>query len=221
MPFFTRHKPVWLYESLPALYVLAGLAVAVHQRATLGYVCGALVAGTGLLIAGTRFVKRRQAFQRALDDTPSVLVELPRRPRRPGVAMPPVLGHPDLDRQHRQLAAQSAALRQALSSGASAADVELLVHELVDQLGVHFASEQRTLAQLRVPEAPAMAAQHRAALAAIEAALKSFHAAGLALPALVDAVAVRVVDPHVHGAHPPLPSIESALQQLRAHAEAH
>jgi hemerythrin len=214
------HKPAWLYEAMPAVYAAGGVAACLIERSPLGRVSGGLLILLGTVIALVRFKHRRRANQEALTHAPSILAG-PSRTSEMALGLRAlnvvVLGHPELDRQHRQLAALSVSLRVAFKRRDPEADLELQAHELVDELALHFRTEVLAMQRLRVPHANALAGAHAKSLEAAQRAFANFQTGGT-MSALVQALTAGLVEPHVTGVHPELPSLESALVKLRERA---
>lgn len=224
MPSF-RNKPAWLYDAMPAIYLFGGAAAIVLERGPIGLASGALLIVCSITVTVTRWHHRRrendpkrgfpasrQSRYASVISPPSRLASTTELVR---AMLPPKLGHADLDRQHRSLASRTATLRVSFAHNDDAADLELQIHDLVDSLAHHVATEITALARLGVARPEEAVQADRARLKAIERDVESHRVGGLTTEALVERVAGVLVAGHLASAHPPLPSMEMALHLLR------
>jgi hypothetical protein len=215
---FSRNKPQWLYDAQPAIYLATGLAVMALVRNRIGLASGALmiVAAVAILVSRKKY---RQLEQDSVQSRYSSILAPPSRLAATTefvrAIVPPKLGHRDIDRQHRSLASKTATLRVAFAHNDDQADIEMLIHELVDSLARHLHTEREAMDGLGVARAAEAIQADRAQLAGVESDLEIYRSGGMTLEALIDRVAGPLVAGHLMSAHPPLPSMESALQQLR------
>ncbi len=213
------HLPDWLYEAKPALYALGGATFAVCVPSLMGRASGVLLVAAGLVI---RTVRKRHRAREAnallerlstFEAPPSRLAETTAFVR---AVAPPKLGHADIDRQHRGLAAQCATLHIAFEHRDNPADLDLLLGDLVDALAAHFETEDTAMRRLGVSRAEAL---HAADLRAFNEAQRTLAACRRGETTLEDAIrdiTQKAVAAHLKSAHPPLPSMEAALEKLRA-----
>ena len=64
---FDFHKPDWLYEALPYVYVLAGIATITNLGNVLSMVSGGLLVSAGLFIWWMRRTYRRTQKRQSVD----------------------------------------------------------------------------------------------------------------------------------------------------------
>ena len=215
---FSRHKPDWLHDSLPALCLVSGLAAIGSLHNTLGLASGALLIAAALSVLLLRQLERR-AQLRALLTQHSSFVPAPSRLAATTDfvrdILPPVLGHHDIDRQHRSLASKAATLRVAFFHDDDPADIELLVHELIDSLSHHVQFEIDAMARLGVSRRDEDVDADRLQVANAEYDFHLYCTGGMTLEELIDRVAGPLVAGHLTRRHPPLPCMQTALQRLR------
>jgi hypothetical protein len=215
---FSRNKPQWLNESLPAVYLAAGVAVIFLLRNTLGLASGALLIAAAIAILASRRLGTR-AFREAEASRQSSIMARPSRLAATTefvrAIVPPKLGHKDIDRQHRSLASKTATLRVAYAHNDDQADIELLIHELIDAFAHHLQAEIHAMGRLGVSRQDEDVEADRMQLASAEYDFDHYRAGGMTLEALIDRVGGPLVAGHLMRRHPVLPSIESLLQQLR------
>jgi hypothetical protein len=215
---FKRNKPRWLYAALPAIYVLAGIVALATLHNLPGRVGGGLLllAGISILVlrrSGARASRAAEASPQSSVFAPTsrlaATTELVR------AIVPPPLGHQGIDRQHRGLASRAATLRVALAHNDDHADLEALVHELIETLEQHVDDEIVAMGRLDVVRAEQDVAADRARLASARHDIDLHRSGGMTMEALVDRIAGTLVAGHLMGRHPPLPSMDSMLLQLR------
>lgn len=215
---FSHNKPRWLYAALPAIYLAVGIAVIALVHNLLGRASGVLMIVAAVAVLNSRRLgahARREAQasrQSSILAPPSRLAATTEFVR---AIVPPKLGHRDIDRQHRGLASRTATLRVAYAHNDDPLDLEQLVHELVDAVAQHLQGEVDAMARLGAARPHEDVDADRRQLAAAQRDLGVYQAGGMTLEALIDRVAGPLVAGHLARPHPPLPSMEAALQQLR------
>jgi len=216
---FSRNKPLWVHETLPAaVYLAAGVAVILLLRNTLGLASGALLIAAAIAILASRRLGAR-AFREAEASRQSSIMAPPSRLAATTefvrAIVPPKLGHKDIDRQHRSLASKTATLRVAYAHNDDQADIELLIHELIDAFAHHLQAEIHAMGRLGVSRKDEDVEADRMQLASAEYDFDHYRAGGMTLEALIDRIGGPLVAGHLMRKHPMLPSMESLLQQLR------
>lgn len=215
---FYRNKPQWLYASLPAIYLAGGIAVLLWLHSTLGLASGALLISAAIAILATRKLGAR-AFREAEASRQSSILAPPSRlaatTEHVRSIIPPRLGHRDIDRQHRGLASRAATLRVAFAHNDDQADIELLIHELIDAVAHHLAAEIHAMGRLGVARRDEDIEADRMQVASAEYDFDLYRSGGMTLEALIDRVAGPLVAGHLTRRHPTLPPMEAALLQLR------
>ena len=215
---FSRNKPRWLYAAMPAVYLLAGIAAICSLRNTFGLASGCLLVAAAIAILAARRLGAR-AFREAEPSRQSSLLAPPSRLAATTefvrAIVPPKLGHRDIDRQHRSLASKAATLRVAFAHNDDQADLELLIHELMDALAHHLQAEIHAMGRLGVSRTDEDVDADRMELAKAEYDFDLYCAGGMTMEELIERVAGPLVAGHLMRRHPALPSMESLLQQLR------
>jgi hypothetical protein len=215
---FSSNKPQWLHVALPAFHLLAGIVAIAALRNPLGLASGCMLIAAAVAILGLRQhgAGRHRESQASRHSSilapPSRLAATTEFVR--GI-VPHRLGHKDIDRQHRSLALRAATLRVAFAHNDDQADLELLVHELIDALAHHLSAEIQAMGRLGVSRADEDVEADRMQLASAEYDFDLYRAGGMTLEALIERVAGPLVAGHLMRRHPALPSMESLLQQLR------
>jgi hypothetical protein len=221
---FSRRVHRWQPAWLAALAVAGGIAAVTGLRDTLGQSSGALLIAAALASVLLRRLDRR-AQMAALFEQHSSFVAPPSRLAITTdfvrAIMPPTLGHLDLDRQHRSLAARAGTLHVAFFHGDDPADLEVLVHELIDKLAHHVQFEIEAMARLGVVRKDEDVDADRLQVANAEYDFHLYCSGLMSLEELINRVAGPLVAGHLARRHPTLPSLESALQRLRGIAAPH
>jgi hemerythrin-like metal-binding protein len=148
MSFFRGHRPEWIYESLPLLYVAAGVATILALGNEL-----AMFSGGMLISAGVTVLLMRRANRKRLRDVPR-LATGPGTPGAPA-ADPGFLellwrkeyecGEPTIDAQHRNLFATGNALLDAILTSRPKPEIEHFLALLVGDVTHHFRTEEDIL----------------------------------------------------------------------------
>lgn len=216
--FFSKHKPDRLHACLPAACAVSGVAAIWSLHDTRGLASGALLIAAALSILLLRQFGRR-AQMRALLAQHSSFVPAPSRLAATTDLvrdiMPPMLGHHDLDRQHRSLASKAATLRLAFFHSDASEDIELLVHELIDSLSNHVQFEIDAMARLGVSRRDEDVDADRLQVANAEYDFHLYCSGAMTLEELIDRVTGPLVAGHLACRHPALPSMQTALRRLR------
>jgi hypothetical protein len=214
----SSNKPQWLDARLPLICLVAGIAVVAFLRNALGLASGALLIAAAISIFASRRLDRvaqrdaeasRQSTSFAPPSRLAATTEFVR------AIVPPKLGHRDIDRQHRSLASKAATLRVAFAHCDDTADIEFLLHDLVDSLAQHLDTEITAMARLGVARSHDDVAADRAQVAGAERDFEIYRSGGMSLEQLLERIAGPAVAGHLMRRHPLLPSMETALQQLR------
>ena len=201
-----------------ALHGLMGIAAIATLRNTLGLASGALLVAAALATVLLRLMARRGHVREMLehhstfDPAPSRLAATTDVVR---AILPPPLGHEDIDRQHRSLAARAATLRVAFFHGDDPAELELLVHDLIDRMAHHVQAEVDAMARLGVSRRDEDVDADRMQIANAEYDFHLYCTGAMTLGALVERVAGPLATGHLTQRHPPLPCMETALLRLR------
>lgn len=189
------HKPRWLYEALPYLYLGGGALTLVGVRNW-----GAAISSLLLISASAVIWKMRRDYRLRnssgdgggvrLREGGNPLVEMVWRPAFE-------VGHEVIDRQHRRLFAIGNELINAIILRKSKDDIELTLDDLVNDIAEHFRSEEEILQALGrgVPELHLLS--HQRLLAEIRALREKFHRGELQVGELVGFVAYDVIAQHI------------------------
>lgn len=190
------HKPRWLYELLPYLYIGGGAATLLGVR-NLGAVLSSLL----LVSAGGVIWKMRRDYrQRHHGETDagtlggaegaSPLVQMIWRSSFE-------VGHEGIDRQHRRLFVLGNELVNAILLRKSKGDVELMLDDLVNNVAEHFEYEEEVMRGVgRALPADHLAA-HRKMLAETKRLRECFHRGELQVAEVVGYVAYDVIVQHI------------------------
>ena len=216
---FSRHPLPWQPAWLPALSLAVGIAAVAALPNPLGHASGALLIAAALASVLLRQRERRTQMK-ALSEQHSSFATPPSRLAATTefvrAIMPPMLGHRDLDRQHRSLAARAGTLRVAFFHGDDPADIELLVHDLIDKLEQHVQFEIDAMARLGVARKEDDVDADRLQVANAEYDFHLYCSGTMTLEELINRVAGPLVAGHLARRHPSLPPMQAALEQLRA-----
>jgi hemerythrin-like metal-binding protein len=106
-------------------------------------------------------------------------------------------GHELIDRQHRRLFSIGNELIASLLAGSSAADIELLLDDLVGDIGEHFTTEEAVLAEAGRPLDADHLDHHRALRERIKDYRDNCHGGRLRINELVKFIANDVIAGHI------------------------
>lgn len=189
------HKPRWLYEALPYLYLGGGALTLLGVRNW-----GAAISSLLLISAGGVVWKMRRDYRQGhssgdaggvrLREGGNPLVEMVWRPAFE-------VGHEVIDRQHRRLFTIGNELINAIILRKPKDDIELTLDDLVNDIAEHFRTEEEILLALGrvVPELHLLT--HQRLLAEIRALREKFHRGELQVGELVGFVAYDVIAQHI------------------------
>lgn len=196
-----RHGPLpsWLYEALPYAYITAGVASAAILQNASAIVSGLLLVSAGGFIVKIRRDYRARAAMRTQRSEGLADVAAGRRPETAQLIWRAefATGHALIDRQHRRLFSLGNELIASLLAGNSAADIELLLDDLVGDIGEHFTTEEAVLAEVGRPLDADHLAHHRALRERIKDYRDSCHAGRLRINELVKFIANDVIAGHI------------------------
>lgn len=189
------HKPRWLYEALPYLYLGGGALTLIGVRNW-----GAAISSLLLISAGGVIWKMRHDYRLRhssadgggvrLREGGNPLVEMVWRPAFE-------VGHEVIDRQHRRLFAIGNELINAIILRKPKDDIELTLDDLVNDIAEHFRTEEEILLALGrvVPELHLLS--HQRLLAEIRALREKFRRGELQVGELVGFVTYDVIAQHI------------------------
>ena len=164
----TGHKPKWLYETMPYVYIVAGFATAgMLQNAV------ATISGMLLLSAGALVLTMRHTY-RANHPAPEVvsIAEPGERNSGQGAELLQVnwcptfeVGHDVIDRQHQRLLSLGNELMTAVMQQRPREDVELMLEVLITEIGQHLKVEDEITSGHNTPLSRKTREAHRGLLA--------------------------------------------------------
>lgn len=198
---FRVHKPDWLYESLPYLYAAAGLIVALVLPGWAAKFSGLLLISAGITVWKIRRDYRQRA-RREQEAERAMALAMEKHNSEPSLVQifwrqSFEVGHELIDRQHRRLFVLGNMLINALMMKQSKDDIELMMSELVDDIGQHFKSEEEVMAGFNVPLSEEHKNIHRVLLAQVQSLQQRFHEGRLSVSELVGFIAYDVVSQHI------------------------
>lgn len=145
----SRRLPKWLYETLPYVYVAAGIATAVLLQNLVAMISGMLLLSAGALVLTMRHNYRAgsqredsvqaQDFRQRNDDQGAELLQMAWRPSFE-------VGNEAIDRQHQRLLSLGNELITALMQHKPREDVDLMLDVLVTEIGRHLKAEDEIAA---------------------------------------------------------------------------
>jgi len=164
----TGHKPKWLYETMPYVYILAGFATAGMLQNAVAMVSGMLLLSAGALVLTMRHTYRangqapaaesvRESGERNCDHGAETLQVV----WRPSLEV----GHEVIDRQHQRLLSLGNGLITALMQQKPREDVELMLEVLVTEIGKHLKLEDEITGGRNTPASRSIKEAHRGLLA--------------------------------------------------------
>lgn len=163
----TGHKPEWLYEATPYVYILGGLATVGLLKNGVAMVSGVLLLSAGALVLKLRRDYRAKGVAPAADPVRESGernggqgAELLQMAWQPSFE----IGHEAIDRQHRRLLSLGNELITALMQRKPHEDVELMLEVLVTEIGRHLKLEEDLAAGLNAPLSRKIREAHRGLL---------------------------------------------------------
>ncbi len=192
--------PKWLYETLPYVYIVAGIATAGMLQNVVATISGVLLLSAGALVLTMRHnyrssrreadaVAPRLAAERN-GDQDAELLQVGWRPAFD-------IGHEVIDRQHRQLVSLGNQFISALMQGSPREDLDLMLDVLVAELGRHLKLEEDLAAGHGTPLTGAVVQAHRRLLARAGELRDRFQGGQLEAADLVGFIAYDLVVMHV------------------------
>jgi len=140
----TGHKPKWLYETMPYVYIVAGFATAGMLQNAVATISGMLLLSAGALVLTMRHTYRTS------HPAPEVapVAESTERNSAQGAEILQVgwrpsfeVGHEVIDRQHQRLLSLGNELITAVMQQRPREDVELMLEVLITEIGQHLKVE--------------------------------------------------------------------------------
>ena len=194
---FRGHKPQWIYESLPYLYVLAGIATILALDHTLAAFSGGVLISAGMTVLVMRRANRRRRREiprpAAARGTPAVdtgIIELLWRKEYE-------CGEPTIDAQHRNLFATGNALLDAFLTKRPKPEVEHFLALLVGDVTHHFQTEEDILDALPGGVGDDHKALHRKLIEQATALRTDYGRGAAGLGEVVSFVAYDVIAQHI------------------------
>ncbi len=164
----TGHKPKWLYETMPYVYIVAGFATAGMLQNAVATVSGMLLLSAGALVLTMRHTYR--ASGQAPEAAP--VAESGERNSGQGAEILQVawrpsfeVGHEVIDRQHQRLLSLGNELITAVMQQRPHEDVELMLEVLVTEIGQHLKVEDEITGGHSTPLSRKTKEAHRGLLA--------------------------------------------------------
>lgn len=191
-----KSRPAGLYETLPYLYMGAGVLVALGLRNPWGLASGLLLVAAGALVWAMRRAHRQA---RSLRRPPTAATDT----RAASRCVPLIwrqeyeCGHALIDAQHRNLFALGNALLAAIIEKRPKIDLELQIDELIGALTDHFCAEETLLAQSASPLTRQHHEIHHRLLTLSKELSERYHRNELEADALFNFLADEVVAEHV------------------------
>lgn len=197
--FFGGRKPDWLYQALPYLYATAGIVTVGVLPGMSGLISGALLVSAAVTVWKLRTDHRKQMANRPTQDLASpdfggqsgtVLVKMIWHPALE-------IGHDQIDRQHRRLFSIGNDLINGLLTNRPQADIELMLDDLIVDIGNHFKSEMEIMAKKNVQLSVGHQEIHERLLTRIKELRDRFQEGALPASELVGFIAYDVVAQHI------------------------
>lgn len=107
------------------------------------------------------------------------------------------VGHDVIDMQHRRLFELGNEIINAILTKRPQGDIELLMHELVEDIENHFNAEERIMEQHDAPLSESHKAIHSGLLCKVKSYQERFHEGDLSVGELVGFIAYDVVSQHI------------------------
>ena len=195
-----KRQPKWIYETLPYVYIVGGIATAGLLQNAIATLSGLLLLSAGALVLTMRHNYRTSRSEPAA----APLVDTGERNSEQGAELLQVgwrrsyeVGHEAVDQQHRHLTALGNQIINALMQRRPREDVDLMVDVLVTELGKHLRLEESLAAGRGAQLARDLAEAHQRLLARA-GELRDRHQCGELPPGdLVGFIAYDLIAMHV------------------------
>lgn len=196
----TGHKPKWLYETMPYVYIVAGFATAGMLQNAVATISGMLLLSAGALVLTMRHTYR--ANNQAPELAP--LAESGERNSGQGAELLQVawrpsfeVGHDVIDRQHQRLLSLGNELITAVMQQRLREDVELMLEVLITEIGQHLKAEEEIARGRDTPLSRKTTEAHRGLLARGNALREQFLDGEFPAGDLVGFVAYDLITMHI------------------------
>lgn len=196
---FGKRKPDWLYEPLPFIYIGLGLGAALGTGNVIGVISGIALCSAGVAIWQLRRAYRMARAEQAPNEPVQAMAEGNAESRLVNLVWRPSfnVGHEVIDRQHRRLFEISNDLINCLLTRKPKGDIELLLDELVQDIGEHFQSEEEIMESYDNPISDAHKRIHAHLLSRVERMREKFHSDELPVGELIGFLTCDVVADHI------------------------
>jgi hemerythrin-like metal-binding protein len=196
----TKRQPKWLYETLPYVYIVGGIATAGLLQNAIATISGVL-----LLSAGALVLTMRHNYRTSRDRLAAIPQrESGERNSEQGAELLQIawqaafeVGHEAIDQQHRHLTALGNQIITALMQRRPREDVELMLDVLVTEIGKHLKLEENLAAGEGVPPMRRVAEAHLGLLARAADLRDRFQDGELPPGDLVGFIAYDLVTMHI------------------------
>lgn len=192
--------PKPLYEALPYAYPVVGVIAMLVSGNAVGVVSGVLLISAGGVIWRMRRNYRAEIAYNALrvaerqahfgEEEGENLIRLAWRPAYE-------TGHDLIDRQHRRLFSLGNELINATLTNKPRGDVELLLDDLVEDIGQHFQAEDGVVRAAGMPINAEHQAAHQTLLAEVKALRQRYQYGQLSVGELVGFIVHDVIAQHI------------------------
>jgi len=195
----TGHKPKWLYETMPYVYIVAGFATAgMLQNAV------ATISGMLLLSAGALVLTMRHTYRASHPAPEPPVAESGERNSGQGAELLQVtwrpsfeVGHDVIDRQHQRLLSLGNELITAVMQQKLREDVELMLEVLITEIGQHLKAEEQIKSGHNTPLSRKTMEAHRGLLARGNALREQFLEGKFPAGDLVGFIAYDLITMHI------------------------
>jgi len=195
-----KRQPKWLYETLPYVYIVGGIATAGILQNIVATISALLLLSAGALVLTMRHNYRtskqepaeaplREQGERNVDQG-AELLQIGWRPAFE-------VGHDAVDRQHRQLTELGNQIITALIQRRPREDIDLMLDVLVTEIGKHLKLEEALAAGRGVAPTRSVADSHRGLLGRAVELRDRFQCGELPPGDLVGFIAYDLVAMHV------------------------
>ncbi|CAD5374781.1 putative Hemerythrin-like metal-binding protein [Rubrivivax sp. A210] len=191
--FINKHKPAWLYESLPYIYLTTGAGTMFAVRDFIGAFSGLMLATAGGWVWRMRHVYRRRAKGKPGVEG-KTLVKLRWRASFE-------VGQATIDAQHRALFATANRLMHAILTDKPRLATARLFQKLVTDVEEHFKTEERLMQDSGRPLSEAHKSDHALLLSKVAAMQARFAGDAVQSDESIGFVACNLIAEHVVAEH--------------------
>lgn len=193
------HKPEWLYELLPYVYVGVGVLTMASLQNLIALVSGGLLISAGAVVWLMRRRYRSGQSRVEANAAPSAATAARVRPVLPELSWRNAFdgAYPEIDEEHRVLIKAGNAVIRALAQGRDRQDIELMLYEFLDQFEKHCELEADFLSSEGRPLDADNVSKRNEAMVRVRSLEERYHSGEVPIDMLVSAITHDLMLQHI------------------------